>query len=236
MRSLLALILPVALLSVPSMALCQDLDNGGFEMWEDHQTGTVDPEPASAPSPRIAGTAVVGRDNHPPQEVSQSAEDTPARDYVILFGAGALVVVPYRVSDGAMDSRVLSEFSVSWAPFGIVGEIGADLAIAKDSSFLFRPNLKFYFVKHEVFSAYLEGSCAVYSGSDGTYVGGGGALGLLFGVMEHLAIELRAGGSALSMSAQASSALVDGAPYAENDRASGLVLLPAVSARVMARF
>ena len=68
-------------------------------------------------------------------------------------------------------------------------------------------------------------------------MGGGGALGLIFGLMKHLAFELRAGGSAFSMSEQASSALVDGAPLAEGSEAkSGLVLLPSVSARLMARF
>jgi hypothetical protein len=241
MRSSFSLTLLIVFLVVPSIASGENLKLGGSEMREEHRFGSADPQPAGAPSPKIAKIArvtVVGQaDNPPAGEVFESVENTEAEGFVIFFGAGAALMVPYRVSDGAMDSRVLSEFSLSWAPFGIVGEIGADVAITRSSSFLFRPNLKFYFVKHDIFSLYLEGSCAIFSGPDDTHVGGGGALGLVFGVMEHLAVEFRAGGSAFSMSEQSSSALLDGAPYREGSEATpGLVLLPSVSARLMARF
>jgi hypothetical protein len=238
MRSRILLALPVALLMLPASAPAEEVDSSGFEMWED----TTGARPDATPPKAIAKAGVVGQAKPLPAadrapEVYKSAPLSEDDGYVILFGAGASVVVPYRISDGATGSKVLSEFSVSWAPFGLVGEIGADMAIARDSSFVFRPNLKFYFAKYDMFSVYLEGTCAIFSGPNGTHVGGGGGLGMIFGLMKHLALEVRAGGTLFSMSADTSNALVDRAPLGGSDGSEpGLVFLPSVGARLMARF
>jgi hypothetical protein len=241
MRSSIFIILPVALLMLPASVPAEEVDLGEFEMWEQVEHS----RPGATPSDAIAKVGVVGQADPPPapsrtQEVSESApaaEQSEDEDYVILFGAGASMVVPYRVTDGATGSKTLSEFSVSWAPFGLVGEIGVDLAIARNSSFVFRPNLKFYFAKYEMFSVYFEGTCAIYSGPSDTHVGGGGGLGLIFGLMKHLALELRAGGTIFSMSAETSNALVDRAPSSSPDGPGpSLVFLPSVGARLIARF
>ena len=235
-----------SLLLVPSTTRSDNVDSGGFEMWEDHLVELASATPGSSSSRQSARSGVVGHlENSPvpaervvePPAVAESHRDQSEDVYVIWFGAGASWMMPLRLSGGANDSRVLSEFSVSWAPFGIPGEIGADLLMNRNNTFLVRPNLKFFFVKHKMFSFYFEGSCAILSAAGGTHVGGGGGLGVAFGLMNHLALEMRAVVVALHLPGEAMAAFAGVA--LEDDETAGskdLMLAPSIGARITARF
>lgn len=234
-----------SLLLMPSTP-CDEVDSGGFETWEDYLGESAPSGPESSSSRQIARSEVVGQPtNSPvpaervvkPPDVTESHQAQSEDGYVIWFGAGASWMMPLRLSGGSNDSRVLSEFSVSWAPFGIPGEIGVDLLMNRNSTFLVRPNLKFFFVKHKVFSFYFEGSCAILSAAGGTHVGGGGGLGVTFGLMDHLALELRAVAVVLHLPGEATAAFAGVA--LEDDETAGskdLMFAPSIGARITARF
>jgi hypothetical protein len=206
---------------IPALALAEIPELGGFESWEDSQKKSVIGSPAS----RL--------------EVSESSvteESEPVtEDYVIHFGAGASWVVPLRLADNATTDKVLSVFSASWAPFGLVGELGFDMAMARDSSFIATPNLKFFFAKYSSFSFYLEGALAIHSHQAGVDLGGGGGLGMIFGIADHLALEIRASAVVLDLSGGVAMEM-----FGESDdplaQVSNLVVCPSVGARLMARF
>jgi len=230
-------ILPLILILIPSLALSETLDIDEFETWDASQT---DPA-ASAPPARLAKAPVDGqtesnavRTELELTESSTKATDQPKQDFIIHFGAGAIWTVPLRLADKATDDKVLSVFSASWSPFGLIGEVGFDLAMARNSSFLASPNLKFFFVKHHAFSCYLEGSLAIHSHLAGTDLGGGGGFGMIFGLIDHLAFEIRASAVLLDLSGE-----VAGQMFSAEDgpaEVSNLVVVPAVGARLLARF
>lgn len=224
----------------------------GFETWEEveasrpsEQTGSPDVRQA-----RMASTT--GQIERAPAERApavqpapaagsleqQAAAESPAPSFAVRFGAGASWLVGLRVADQASADRWLSDFMLSWAPFGLVGEIGVDLSLGRDSLVLFRPNLKFFFAKSAAFSLYLKGGCDLLSHQAGLEVGGGGGLGLVFGIIDNLALEFEASVAVYSLSDAAAAALLDSPseqpPGVESP--SGLSVFPAVTARLVARF
>jgi hypothetical protein len=226
-RSFIPLI-TACLLLVPSITRGETADLGGFEMWEDHLGESAETHTGSS-SPVPAGRVIESKD----VTESQRAESEDEEGYIIWFGGGASLMMPLRLSGGSNDSKVLSEFSVSWAPFGIPGEIGVDLLMNRNNTFLVRPNLKFFFVKHKMFSLYFEGSCAILSTAGGTHFGGGGGIGLGFGLMDHLALELRATAVAMYVPDEAMTAFADMAPA---EGGEDLMVVPSIGARLTARF
>ncbi len=170
------------------------------------------------------------------QEIQEEASEAPSRDFVVRFGAGAswsVFLDPYAM---ATDDKVMSEFSMSWAPFGLVGEIGADLAIGRNAMFVFHPNLKFFFAKHHLFSFYFEGSCDVMSLDTGVEFGGGGGLGVIFGLTQNLVLEIKAAASVYYLSKESAERFfVRQDAVATNDTKT-LMLSPNLSARLLVRF
>jgi hypothetical protein len=209
-----------------------------FETWDDVvQAAASDNRlPVVASSSIKAEAQLMGAASETPEtsveKRRQEPKTTADAEPVIYFGAGATYQFSYRPADGASGSSVLPEFSVSWAPFGLLGEIGVDMAIGRQNTFLARPNLKFFFVKSAIFSAYLEGSCSWYSHGYGSDIGGGGALALSFGILQHMALELRVGATFFSFSPEAAEHLL-GAQEVGGDE---LVVLASASARLLARF
>ena len=155
---------------------------------------------------------------------------------IIRFGAGASWMHPLRLSDKASDDRLMTEFSASWAPFGLQGEIGFDFLIARDQKFVVRPNLKFYFFKHPWFSLFMEGACEVLFLAEGTELGGGGGLGVVIGLADNLAIELKGSASIYSMTPEGSQAMFGSAQDELDVGGRQLAVLPAATIRLMARF
>ncbi len=167
----------------------------------------------------------------------QTTETTArAADFVVRFGAGASWAVFLRPSDMASNDKLMTDFSMSWAPFGLVGEIGADMVIGRNSMFVFHPNLKFFFVKHHLFSLYFEGACDVLSLDSGVEVGGGGGLGMVFGIIHNLALEIKASASIYSLSKEAAESLFGRDDAMSLRDTSNLMILPTLSARLLARF
>jgi hypothetical protein len=218
-----------------------------FETWEDYISRLKKQQndrQETPPPPRVAKSSVVGQTNDPSASGSQTETATlsakkrsenPLAEYLVNFGAGARWLITVRTSDGAIEDEVLPVFTVSVSPYGIVGEVGVDLALGKDSSFFLLPNLKFFFVKHEIISIYLEGAFALYSQPSGTHYGGGAGFGIVGGVMEHLSIELRASAVMFNMNDVDSALLLNTAPEPP-DGSKSLILCPSVEARLMARF
>lgn len=218
-----------------------------FETWEDYISYSIESHesPSNTPPPfPVAKSSVADQDTAqaasvtqataPPPIAEKRSEDSP-KEYLIHFGAGARWLVPVRISDGSREDSLLSVFSVSVAPFRIIGEVGIDLSMGKDSSFFLEPNLKFFFVKHETVSIYLQGAFAVYSQSSGTYLGGGAGLGVVGGIMKHLAIEFRASAVLLNLNGADSASLLNTAPDSAGVDKT-LLLCPSLEARLMARF
>ena len=246
MRYLFLLIFSFPLPSTPSTTARVD-DPVVFETWEDYvsrYTKHRDSRQKTRPPARIAKSSVVGQINHDsakesqieadPPTVEKRSEDSP-EEYLVHFGAGARWLMAVRTSDASAADSVLSVFSASLSPYGIVGEIGIDLALGKDSSFFLSPNLKFYFVKHEIISVYLEGAFVLYSQSSGTHYGGGAGLGIVGGLMQHLSIELRAAAVLLNLNDAESAALLD-MTADPSTGSNALIVCPSVEARLMARF
>jgi hypothetical protein len=228
------------------MASGDDQELGEFELWEDVSTKSTG-SAAQVPSPSGSIQAPeTGRDNVSPasadlpqgSEVSLRATADGDRRYYVHFGAGATALVPYRFSDGAHHGTVMPEFAVSLAPFGRFMEIGVDLVLGNQADLFLRPNLKFYSFEHEVVSLYLEASAAIYSHPAGTEFGGGGGLGLVFGLMDHLTIELHATAVVMPLSGQAAQSLFD-APAGSTglgEDVANLTVFPSAGVRLMARF
>jgi len=217
-------------------------DAEGFESWEQYQVKLQSSQAkdiASVPRPGTGQDAAMHdleNDRNTEAETSVSVGDgNDEYDPLIIFGAGAMYYMPYRFEDRAKANRVTAEFSASCAPFGKYVEVGIDLAISRDNTFLVRPNLKFFFIKGEYFSAYMEGSVSVLSQDAGSDVGGGAGLGVRIGFMEHLAMEIRAAGIAFFMSADASDGLF-GSNATDAVGGPSFVGFLTAGARLVARF
>jgi len=218
-----------------------------FETWEDYisrPTEHRDSPQKNQPTPSVAKSSVVGQTNDssapgspigvtPPTAKKQSED--PLDEYLVRFGAGARWLLVMRTTDGSMEDNLLSVFSASVSPYGIVGEVGVDLALGKNSTFFFEPNLKFFFVKHAIISIYLEGAFAIYSRPSSTHYGGGASIGVIGGMMEHLSLELRASTLLFNMNDVDSSSLLNANPDPSNDK-KALILCPSLEVRLMARF
>ncbi len=165
-------------------------------------------------------------------------QDREDPSYHFYFGAGASYWQPYRFSDDARSEMVMPEFSVSVAPFGRFVEIGADLAVGDDRSILLRPNLKFYSFETRYVSLYLEAQGALYKCDTGTFWGAGAGAGLMIGIMKHISLEIRGTAVVFNLSETASNDLFgrasDKIPLIKE--LSGLVVMPSVGARTVARF
>lgn len=218
-----------------------------FETWEDHISNSAErrgPPVENHLVPPVAKSPVVGRTNDhsalgsqtevvPPTTRKQSEE--PLKEYLVHFGGGARWLFAMRTSDGSMEDTMLSVFSASVSPYGMVGEIGVDLALGNDTSFFLSPNLKFFFVKHEIISIYLEGAFAIYSQPSSTHYGGGASIGVIGGMITHLSLELRASTLVLNMNDVDSASLLNTNPDPSDDKNS-LILCPSLEVRLMARF
>ena len=240
----------VVLVAIPAPG--QDDAFEGFETWDEAEASNPS-EKTGSPDVRQARMASrTGQVDRAPAERApaaqpapaagsleqQAAAESPESSFAVRFGAGASWLVGLRVADRASADHWLSDFSLSWAPFGLVGEIGVDLSLGRDSLVLFRPNLKFFFVKEAAFSLYLKGGCALLSHEAGLEVGGGGGLGLVFGIIDNLALEIEASAAVYSLSDTAAAALLDlpDEPQPGVEPPSGLTVFPAVTARLVARF
>jgi hypothetical protein len=171
------------------------------------------------------------------REAEPTVEDSAAADFSLSFGAGAVYLNPYRPSDNAKGQQVLPTFFFNWAPFW-VSEIGAAMDIGQKNSFIFRPNAKVFFIKSAGFSVYLEGNAAIFSHPSGTDVGGGASLGMIIGLMDHVGLEIRAGGLAANMSPEAAAHFVEAGNMVQRSalKESSTVLFPSAGASLMARF
>jgi hypothetical protein len=216
----------------PSLALGQEV-----EAWEPWADSAVQAPRAQVAPVRSAEPA--GVEDAPSVETGPGVVETePVEDsgpHVLHFGAGASFLAPIRPDDRAADHRWMSEISIRWAPFGLIGELGLDVALGRDQVFLIRPNLKFFFVKGWWFSMFLDGGCSILSHPGGTEVGGSASLGLVIGLHEHIALEIAGTASLFGLDDPAAAAFV-GAAVAGEDRARRLVVFPGASARLMARF
>ena len=233
-RALLAtwLLLTAGLLLASVQVQSQGMD--GFESWE-QAVAQASPSAAAVVADPPSDSRPVAAEVFEQAEAVADAEQAPG-EYIIRFGVGATWLLPLRLDDKASGDRLMSDFSVSWAPFGLLGEIGADLAIGRQNTFVFRPNLKFFFIKHPWVSVYMEGACEVLSHADGTEVGGGAGLGLVIGILDNLALEIHASASLYSLSEAGAAQLLDLPDPTARADGSDLTVFPSVSARIMARF
>jgi len=165
-----------------------------------------------------------------------SLDDQWEKQYFIRFGAGVSWMIPMRLADMANGERLMSEFSVSWAPAGMIAEIGMDLGIGRDNVFDIKPNLKFFFLSNQWLSVYLEGGCDVMFFEEGREVGAGAGLGFVLGIMENLALEIKASASVFSLSDEGASRLLEFSDELANTQVSNLSIFPSLTARIAARF
>jgi hypothetical protein len=237
-----AIALVGALLVIPAAVYAED-----FESWDDHQVAMAKSrkrplvESSESAKEKLQDEPVASLVS-PRQHLTVSAsqetatEEVEVGDYLIHFGAGASWLVPMAVlGDGGSD-KVLSVFSASVAPFGL-GEVGVDLALGRESEFFLQPNLKFYFLKGWHVSIYLEGLASIYSSSETTDVGGGAGMGIIGGLMDNLAFEIRANVAVHGLGGKPTG--LAGVPAEGTDVAdagTSLVICPSVGARVLARF
>ncbi len=169
-------------------------------------------------------------------EAQRSEEYVP----IIRFGVGASYLMPVRTDDRGSSRSVLSEFSMSWCPFGVLGEIGFDLAMTRKSAFFARPNLKIFPVKNNTFSMFLGGHYSIYSHPQGVEQGAGSSLGVVIGLGDNLALELTAAASLYySMSPDGADSLVKPEPGTfalTATEATNQIAVLFGGAKVMARF
>jgi hypothetical protein len=153
-------------------------------------------------------------------------------DPIITFGAGVSYSMPYRFSDGALGDLLAPELTVSISPLQRHMDIGIDLVLDRHGLFVLRPNLKFYFVKNEAIGVYAEGSAPIVFQEAGVDAGAGMGLGVQIGLMEHLAVDLRALAAVFFLEGAASSRLLD----TDALDAEAFVGFLSFGARLVARF
>lgn len=255
-------LLPSCLL-VATPTLGQELDEGEFETWksvelhsppeesfdqgltkssgEASRAGQIITKPASSALTFPAESKQKQEQNQEESESRASSlfgslNDQWEKQYFIRFGAGASWMIPLRLSDRANGERLMSEFSLSWAPAGMIAEVGVDLGISRDNMFELKPNLKFFFLNNKWFSVYGEGGCDMIFFSEGKEVGAGVGLGFVIGIMENLAIEIKASASMFSLSEKAAGRLLELNDDVSEVQTSELSILPSLTARIAARF
>ncbi len=165
-----------------------------------------------------------------------SVSDQFEKHYFIRFGAGASWMMPLRLADMANGERLMSEFSVSWSPVGMIAEIGMDLGIARDNVFDLKPNLKFFFLNNRWFSVYLEGGCDLMFLAEGREVGIGTGLGFVLGILENLALEIKASAEVFYLSEDSAKHLLDLGDELSIAQVSNFTVFPSLTARIVARF
>jgi hypothetical protein len=240
-------IIPLLLLLLPALSPAKNDMSEVFETWEDYVSRSNEQRNSlqkNKPASTVANSSVIGKASEnsasvlrvdiSPPTVKKKPESS-IEEYLVHFGAGARWLIAVRVADGARDDTILSVFSFSVSPYGIAGEVGVDLALGKNSTFFIEPNLKFFFVKHEIISVYLEGDFAIYSQPSSTRFGGGASLGVVGGLIKHLSIELRASTLLLNLSGADSASLLNTNPD-PTDGKKALILCPSLEMRLMARF
>ncbi len=176
------------------------------------------------------------------QVESETAAADGYPEHVIRFGAGASWLHPMRLADRSSDDKLLSDFSASWTPFGLPADLGVDLLIARDQQFFVRPNLKLFLVRHYWFSMFIEGTCELMFLSDSTELGGGGGFGMVIGLSDSLAFEIKASATVANLSSAGDSQLfgaTDPVGYSLLDEVTAgkhLAVMPSASIHLMARF
>jgi hypothetical protein len=237
------LLLPTVLILVPFPAPSQEMDADDFEPWKSvfaAKTSQIRGKRAQTagqttnhPAPRQVVDTVRDEASKP-----EAARAEPSEEFVpiIRVGAGAAYLVSIRPGDIALSEKVMTEFTASWCPFGAVGEIGFDLALARDNTFFARPNLKLFFYRENDYSFFLEGNLSIYSHAAGIEWGGGGGLGTVVGIVDNVAVEMFVCAMAFSMSAAGADSLVDEGFLETEGDGSGLIVIPYVGARLVARF
>jgi len=263
MTKTLTLCFAASLLLLAGPAAGEDWDLGEYQdLSTDDATQAETPAPPTAPveeakarTTRLAKvdlpvahlpTASALPGSAPAQPASAEAEAVAEQSeyprHVIRFGAGASWMRPLRLTGNSSDDQLLSDFSASWTPFGLPADIGVDLLIAREQRFFVRPNLKLFLFRHYWFSFFVEGTCEVMFLSETTELGGGGGLGMVIGLSDTLAIELKASATAIKLSQSSSDELFGRANAAEVDLlqdATGgghLAVMPSASIHLMARF
>jgi len=197
-----------------------------FESWEDA---------VASGSTRENTTKEASGQPAPGGQVTTSVPAARESKALIRFGAGATYLVPVRPGDFATGERVMSEFSVSLNFFRSVVEVGADLAMSRDSTFFIRPNLKLILGDLD-FAFFLEGFLALYSHPDGLELGGGGGVGAVTGIIDNLALEVFAAVMVFDMSAPAAASLVHGGFLGDGGEPGSRLFIPYAGARLVARF
>lgn len=224
MRSGFTIVLAL-LLGTPSAAADGRPDLDGFISWEQWEHRNA---------PETTGTLDAGDDLIVRERIF-------SRNH-IRFGAGASYLAPTHLSSSTTDNKLWPEFSVWVSPFGHLAEIGANLALGKDATLLFRPGLRFYAIEYDVFSLYLEATAGVYSHQDGTELGGGCGAGLIIGLMDNLTIDLHGSVTAFSLGDDVLVDLLGQHAVADLPAADagfpldGLTLFASFGARLMTRF
>ena len=197
-----------------------------FESWEDAVRGGYTVEKGGENTARLSARA----------EMPASAEPEAQLAPLVRFGAGAAYLVALRPADLAGGEHVMSEFFVGFSPWRWRLELGAELALSRDSRFFLRPNFKLLLVNGMDFALYLEGDLALYSHPGGLEVGCGGALGGSVGLLENLALEVFASATIFDLSRRAAATLVGAGGLNDTASGSSLVVLPSAGARLVARF
>lgn len=215
------------------------------------QVAEVHTQPKTGDQPRkaaevavaLAGTATGSPRTQAAGRVEAEAKATEGYpEHVIRFGAGASWMHPMRLADRRSDDQLLSNFSASWTPFGLPADIGVDLLIARDQKFFVRPNIKLFLYRHYWFSLFVEGTCELMFLSDSTEVGGGGGMGMVIGLSDSLAIEIKASATVANLSSAGDSDLfgpVDPVELSLLDEVTGgkhLAVMPSATVHLMARF
>jgi hypothetical protein len=155
--------------------------------------------------------------------------------YTFHFGAGVSYLIALRLDDMGAGQVLLSDFSFSWAPLDLVGEIGLDVSIGRSEMFIVRPKLKFFFVKHPLISVYIDLGIGFLSHKRGGSLGGGAGLGLVFGIIENLALEVKTDACFYNFRAGTEEGLLETTDKTNQD-VSALTFVPVLGLRLLARF
>lgn len=237
MSKLLAVL---AVISLTTQALADEIDYGGFESWQqslaDQAAPTSPASKASVPDSKAASSSPAAVKKLDSGARAESRPGLAGFEPIIRFGAGATYLMSVRTADLASGRKVLSEFSGSVRPFRSVFELGFDLALARDGTFFARPNMKLFLMRNVHNSLYIEGSLAIYSHPDGVEVGGGAGIGTVVGIIDNLALEIFASAMMFDMSAAGADNLVSGGIGDITGDGAGFVVMPYLGARLVARF
>jgi hypothetical protein len=237
----IVVVLAVSILTTTS-APGQDWKNGGFETWDDaaalSSDSTLSGEPFDSIAPQLSkagqtktsSASIMTQSNDNRVEVRE--KNYSKNDYLIRFGAGASWLNIVKLDNKVSGNTMLSDFSVSIAPFRGGLEIGTDIIMAEQSFFVV-PNLKYFHLKNDWVGSYTELDFPILLSHIDTQYGGGLGIGLMITIMNNLALDLRTSLQMFLVTPQDAEILFGQSPEGEGLRP---VLLASIGARMIARF